>query len=77
MAKSKAPAQTLEEVNYLRRLVAAKIPVTVRLRDGNSVSGCVEYWDTRFIRLTRTKGPNLFIYKHDIAYLYENGEAGS
>ena len=30
--------------------------------------------DESFIRLTRTDGPNLFVYKHDIKYLYEEPE---
>ena len=27
--------------------------------------------DVNFIRITRTDGPNLFLFKHDIKYLYE------
>jgi hypothetical protein len=35
----------------------------------------VEFYDQSFIRLTRDNGPNLFVYKHDIKYLYEEPEA--
>jgi host factor-I protein len=38
----------------------------VRLRDGESVSGWIEYFDEKMIRLTREGRPNLFIYKHQI-----------
>ncbi len=73
-AKSKAsrPAeQTFEEIKYLKHLIEKKIPVSVKLTDDETVSGIVEYYDRRFIRITRTDAPNLFVFKHDIKYLYE------
>jgi len=70
-AKSRAPEQTFEEVRYLRRLIDDEIPVRVRLRNNEEVSGTIEYYDASFIRLTREDAPNLFIFKHDIKYLYE------
>ncbi len=73
-AKSKAarPAeQTFEEIRYLKHLIDGKVPVGVKLCDGEVVEGTVEYYDQRFIRLTREGAPNLFIFKHDIKYLYE------
>jgi host factor-I protein len=45
--------------------------VRVRLSDNEEVDGIIEFYDTHFIRLTREGGPNLFLYKHDIKYLYE------
>jgi host factor-I protein len=41
------------------------------MADGEEVSGVIEYYDQRFIRLTRVGEPNLFIFKHDIKYLIE------
>ena len=71
----RAPQDTQREVTYLRHLVASRAPVTVKLKSGETVGGFVEYYDDRFIRLTRADGPNLFIFKHDIKYLYENQPA--
>lgn len=65
------PEQTFEEIRYLKRLIENHTPVIVKLADNQSVAGVVEYYDQRFIRITRTDGPNLFIFKHDIKYLYE------
>lgn len=39
--------------------------------DGEEVVGVIEYYDQRFIRVTREGEPNLFIFKHDIKYLSE------
>ena len=71
ISKTKAPAQTFEEVRYLRHLIEDRVPVRVRLTDNQEVEGTVEFYDTNFIRLTRNGQPNLFLFKHDIKYLYE------
>ena len=31
----------------------------------------IEFFDESFLRLTREGEPNLFIYKHDVKYLWE------
>lgn len=71
-AKSKPPEQTFEEVKYLRRLIDREIPVIVKLENNEEVAGVIEFYDAGFIRLTRSDGPNLFIYKHQIKYLQES-----
>ena len=73
-AKSVRPAeQTFEEVKYLKQLIEQKSPVCVKLTGNEEVRGVIEYYDQRFIRVTRENAPNLFIFKHDIKYLYEVG----
>ena len=69
--RSRAPEVTHEEVRYLKHLIEHEVPVCVRLSTGEEVAGIIEYYDHSFIRLTRQGEPNLFIFKHDIKYLYE------
>jgi sRNA-binding regulator protein Hfq len=76
-AKTKAPEQTYEEVKYLRYLIDNAIPVRARLSSNEEVEGLVEFYDAHFVRLTRRDGPNLFLFKHDIKYLYEVPNAGA
>lgn len=45
----------------------------LKLADGEEVEGVIEYYDHSFIRITREGSPNLFIFKHDIKYLVEEG----
>ncbi len=71
ISQTKAPDQTFEEVRYLKHLIEAKVPVRVRLSDNQEVDGIVEFYDAHFIRITREGEPNLFLFKHDIKYLYE------
>ena len=68
---SRAPEQTFEEIKYLKRLIENATPIRVKMADGEEVKGTIEYYDQRFIRLTREGLPNLFIFKHDIKYLIE------
>lgn len=70
-ARARAPEHTFEEVRYLKYLIDQEVPIRVRLVDNEEVSGTIEYYDLSFIRLTRQGEPNLFIFKHDIKYLYE------
>jgi sRNA-binding regulator protein Hfq len=59
------------ESEYLRSLADEKKPVVVHLRTGETFRGFIEYYDRRFLRLTRAGDPNLFIFKQDITYLSE------
>ncbi len=65
--------ETGQEGLYLRFLSEKQVRVTVKLRDGESVSGWIEYFDDTMIRLTREGRPNLFIYKHQIRTICERG----
>jgi len=67
----KPPEQTLEEIKYLRRLIDEHKLIRVKLIDDQEVTGKLEFYDVSFLRLNREDGPNLFIFKHDIKYLYE------
>jgi host factor-I protein len=69
--KSPPPGDTGQEALYLRFLSEKQVPIAVKMRDGETVSGWIEYFDDRMIRLTREGKPNLFIYKHQIRTIVE------
>ena len=69
------PEDTFEEANFLKTLGEKQKPVSVKLMDGQTVQGWIEYYDKNMIRLTRQSAPNLFIFKHEIMYIAEeNGK---
>jgi host factor-I protein len=70
------PGETGQEALYLRSLSDRQVPVNVKLQDGETVSGWIEYFDDRMIRLTREGKPNLFIYKNQIKTITEHGRDG-
>ena len=70
--KTPPPDETHEEAAYLKLLGEKQKAVAVKLADGEIVRGWIEYYDKNMIRLTREGAPNLFIFKHDIAYIAED-----
>lgn len=67
------PAETSEEATYLKGLGEKQKHVRLKLIDGEVVEGWIEYYDKSMLRLTRQDQPNLFIFKHDIMYISEEG----
>ena len=65
------PDDTHQEAAYLRMLGEKQRPVRIKLMGGEVVRGWIEYYDRRMVRLTREGAPNLFIFKHEIAYIAE------
>ncbi|MGA9671450.1 MAG: RNA chaperone Hfq [Terracidiphilus sp.] len=72
-SKTPPPGETGQEALYLRSLSERQVTVTIKLRDGETVRGWIEYFDDSMLRLTRLGHPNLFIYKHQIRSISEAG----
>jgi host factor-I protein len=66
-------AETSQEAAYLKGLAEKQKPVSIKLQDGETVKGWIEYYDKNMVRLTREGLPNLFIFKHEIAFIAEDG----
>jgi host factor-I protein len=73
-SKSVPPEDTLEEAAYLKLLGEKQKLVSIKLAHGEVVRGWIEYYDKNMVRLTREDGPNLFIFKHEIMYIAEDGK---
>ena len=71
--KGTATTETGQEALYLKSLSERQVPVAIKLRDGEVVSGWIEYFDDTMVRLTREGKPNLFIYKAQIRTITESG----
>ena len=72
------PDQTHAEAYYYVKQMQSRTAMTVVLKDGESLHGVIEWYDRTCIKLNRTEGPNLLIYKDSIKYLYksEDGRRG-
>ena len=68
------PEDTFEEAGFLKALGEKQKAVSVKLMDGQMVRGWIEYYDKNMVRLTREGAPNLFIFKHEIMYIAEDGK---
>ena len=72
-SRTPPPEDTLEEAAFLKALGEKQKPVSIKLMDGQTVRGWIEYYDKNMVRLTREGAPNLFIFKHEIMYIAEEG----
>ncbi len=72
-SKTPPPVETGQEGLYLRSLSDRQVIVNIKLRDGETVRGWIEYFDDSMLRLTREGQPNLFIYKNQIRTISEVG----
>jgi host factor-I protein len=68
------PEDTFEEAGFLKTLGEKQKSVSIKLMDGQIVHGWIEYYDKNMVRLTREGAPNLFIFKHEIMYIAEDGK---
>jgi host factor-I protein len=73
-SKTPPPGETGQEALYLRSLSERQVTVQIKLRDGETVRGWIEYFDEGMLRLTREGKPNLFIYKQQIRTISEAGK---
>jgi host factor-I protein len=71
-SRTPPPEETNEEAAFLKALGEKQKPVSIKLMDGQTVRGWIEYYDKNMVRLTREGGPNLFIFKHEIMYIAED-----
>jgi host factor-I protein len=70
------PETTNAENFYYQKQMQAKTPMVIVLRDGEQVSGVIEWYDRNCIKINRNAGPNLVIYKPSIKYMFKEGENG-
>ena len=65
--------QTNAENFYYVKQMQAKTPMVFVLRDGETLHGVIEWYDKCCLKVNRTEGPNLLLYKPAIKYMYKEG----
>jgi host factor-I protein len=72
--KQAPPEQTNAENYYFLKQMQNKTAMVVVLDDGTELHGWIEWYDKDCVKLNRTDGPNLMIYKHCIRYMFKEEE---
>jgi sRNA-binding regulator protein Hfq len=67
------PDQTNAENFYYVKQMQAKTPMVFVLRDGETLHGVIEWYDKCCLKVNRTEGPNILLYKPSIKYMYKEG----
>ena len=67
------PDQTNAENFYYVKQMQSKTPMVFVLRDGETLHGVIEWYDKCCLKVNRTDGPNILLYKPAIKYMYKEG----
>ena len=65
------PDQTNAENFYYMKQMQTKTPMVLVLRDGEELTGVIEWYDKTCLKFNREGAPNLLIYKPSIKYMYK------
>jgi host factor-I protein len=66
--------QTHAENFYYQKQMQSQTPMTVVLKNGETVQGVIEWYDKACIKLARNGRGSVLIYKTGIRYLHKTGE---
>lgn len=69
--KSTPPDQTNAENFYYLKQMQSKTPMTIVLKDGETLKGIIEWYDKGCLKVNREGEPNLLIFKSNIKYMYK------
>jgi RNA chaperone Hfq len=69
-----ANEQTHAENFYFQKQMQSQTPMTIVLKNGETIQGVIEWYDTRCIKLARQGRGSILIYKTGIRYLHKTGE---
>ncbi len=68
--------QTNAENFYYVKQMQNRTPMVLVLKDGEQIHGVIEWYDKDSLKVNRTSEPNLLVLKHNIKYIFKDGENG-
>ena len=74
--KQVPPDQTNAENFYYVKQMQAKTPMVFVLKGGEMLNGVIEWYDRTCLKVNRENGPNILLYKNNIAYMYKDESVG-
>ena len=72
--KQAPPESTNAESFYYLKQMNAKTPMVIVMNDGETIRGCIEWYDRTCVKVNREGAPNLLINKQYIKYLFKQEE---
>ena len=72
------PSETNAEIFYYKKQMDAHTVMVIVLRDGEEVTGTIEWYDRNALKVNRKGEPNIMLLKHNIKYMFkaEDREGG-
>ncbi len=65
------PDTTNAENYYYVKQMQTKTLMVIVFRDGETISGNIEWYDKNCLKINRDGAPNLLVYKPNIKYMYK------
>ncbi len=76
-ARKPIPAeQTNAEGFYYVKQMTNKTRMVIVLKDGEVLRGTIEWYDKAALKVHRTDGPNILLFKDTIKYMYKENDEG-
>ncbi len=72
--KPTPPEQTNAESFYYLKQMTNKTRMVITLKDGEELRGVIEWYDKTTLKVHRTDGPNLLLFKDTIKYMFKENE---
>ncbi len=72
LKKQVPPDQTNAENFYYVKQMQSKTPMVFVLKGGEQLHGVIEWYDKTCLKVNRDNGPNILLYKANIAYMYKD-----
>ncbi len=69
--RTSPPEQTNAENFYYLKQMQSKTPMTIVMRDGETLNGVIEWYDKDCLKVNREGAPNLLVFKSNIKYMYK------
>jgi len=69
--KQTPPDQTNAENFYYMKQMQSKTPMVIVFKDGETITGVIEWYDKTCLKVNREGAPNLLVFKPNIKYMYK------
>ena len=69
--RTSPPEQTNAENFYYLKQMQSKTPMSIVLRDGETLKGVIEWYDKDCLKVNREGAPNLLVFKSNIKYMHK------
>jgi host factor-I protein len=68
------PAETNAEIFYYKKQMDTHTEMVIVLRDGEEVTGTIEWYDRNALKINRKGAPNIMLLKHNVKYMFKAEE---
>jgi sRNA-binding regulator protein Hfq len=68
------PSETNAEIFYYKKQMDTHTEMVIVLRDGEEVTGTIEWYDRNALKINRKGAPNIMLLKHNVKYMYKAEE---